>query len=101
MPFAADTTKDVEGPQPLKTDGLGCDRKQRSHLEALLDASPASAFRTSDWEIPNCLAICDGLTPALKVARTAFNFPSVNGTSTALTCRLREDVSVGDERFLV
>jgi hypothetical protein len=38
----------------------------------------ASAFLTSDWEIPNCLAIADGLTPALKAARTAFSLPVVN-----------------------
>jgi hypothetical protein len=36
-----------------------------------------SAFRTSDWDKPNCQAICDGLTPAMKAARTAFNFPGV------------------------
>ena len=39
----------------------------------------ASAFLTSDCEIPNCLAIAAGLTPALKAARTAFNLPVVNG----------------------
>ena len=38
----------------------------------------ASAFLTSDCEIPNCLAIADGLTPALKAARTAFSLPVVN-----------------------
>jgi hypothetical protein len=42
-----------------------------------LDASLANAFRTSDWAKPNCRAICDGLTPALKLARTAFSFPGV------------------------
>ncbi len=42
-----------------------------------LDASLASAFRTSAWDNPNCRAICDGLTPALKAARTAFIFPGV------------------------
>jgi hypothetical protein len=31
----------------------------------------ASAFRTSDWDKPNCRAICEGLTPTFKVARTA------------------------------
>ena len=40
----------------------------------------ASAFLTSDCEIPNCLAIADGLTPALKAARTAFSLPVVNET---------------------
>ena len=38
----------------------------------------ASAFLRSDCEIPNCLAIADGLTPALKAARTAFSLPVVN-----------------------
>ena len=38
----------------------------------------ASAFLTSDCEIPNCLAIADGLPPALKAARTAFSLPVVN-----------------------
>jgi len=31
-----------------------------------LDESCASALRTSDWEIPKCRAIRDGVTPALK-----------------------------------
>ena len=43
----------------------------------------ASAFLTSDCEIPNCLAIADGLTPALKAARTAFSLPVVNEPSPA------------------
>jgi hypothetical protein len=47
--------------------------RSRTHL----DASLASAFRTSDWDKPNRRAICDGLTPALKAARTAFSFPGV------------------------
>ena len=47
--------------------------------------SPTNAFRTSDWEIPNCRAIPDGVTPALKAARTAFNFPCVKGTAIAAT----------------
>jgi len=33
---------------------------------------PANAFRTSDWEIPNWRAMRDGVIPALKAARTAF-----------------------------
>ena len=41
----------------------------------------ARAFLTSDCEIPNCLAIADGLTPALKAARTAFSLPVVNETA--------------------
>ena len=41
----------------------------------------ANALRTSDCEIPNCRAILDGVMPALKAARTAFNFPCVKGTA--------------------
>jgi hypothetical protein len=37
---------------------------------------PSSAFQTSDCDKPNCRAICDGLTPALKAARTAFTLPA-------------------------
>jgi hypothetical protein len=62
----------------------GCNR---GHFRP--EATPASAFRTSDCEIPNCRAIRDGVTPALKAARTAFNFPLVNGSGTCSTRRLR------------
>ena len=41
-------------------------------------SSLTSAFLTSDWEIRNCLAIADGLTPALKAARTTFCWPEVS-----------------------
>jgi len=34
--------------------------------------SGANTFRTSDWEIPNCLAMREGAIPALKLASTAF-----------------------------
>lgn len=37
---------------------------QYSHRFAMSDAN---ALRTSDCEIPNCRAILDGVTPALKV----------------------------------
>jgi hypothetical protein len=40
--------------------------------------SVESAFLTSDCEIPNCRAIAEGLTPALKAARTAFSLPVVS-----------------------
>jgi hypothetical protein len=60
----------------------------RDHFR--LELSPASAFRTSDCESPNCRAIPDGEIPALKAARTAFNFPLVNGTVTSSIRRLRE-----------
>src|ERR1700746_263199 len=36
-----------------------------------LRESDASTLRTSDWEIPNCLAMRKGVIPALKAARTA------------------------------
>jgi hypothetical protein len=36
------------------------------------DGSVANAFRTSDWETPNCRAIRDGVMPALNEARIAF-----------------------------
>ena len=62
----------------------GCNR---GHFRP--EATPASAFRTSDCEIPNCRAIRDGVTPTLKAARTAFNFPLVNGSGTCSTRRLR------------
>ena len=38
--------------------------------------------------MPNCLAIFEGLTPALKAARTALNFPGVNETGAASSGRL-------------
>ena len=45
-------------------------------------------MRTSDWEIPNCRAMRDGVMPALKAARTAFSFPDVNGTAITSARRL-------------
>ena len=56
----------------------------------LLDASLVNAFRTSECEILNCRAICDGLSPALKAARTAFNLPGVKATETSSTLRFCE-----------
>jgi hypothetical protein len=53
-----------------------------------LDPSLASALRTSDWDKPNCRAIWDGLTPALKAARTAFIFPGVKMKSGRFDLRL-------------
>jgi hypothetical protein len=60
------------------------------HAHFRLEASAASAFRTSDCEIPNCRAIRDGVIPALKAARTAFNFPLVNESGASSNRRLRE-----------
>jgi hypothetical protein len=62
---------------------------EEPHAHFRLEASAASAFRTSDCEIPNCRAIRDGVIPALKAARTAFNFPLVRGTATSSTRCLR------------
>ena len=66
-----------------------CIAGRREHYRFRI--SDANALRTSDCEIPNCRAILDGVTPALKAARTAFNFPCVKGTAaTASTPSLRE-----------
>ena len=43
--------------------------------------------------MPNCRAMRDGVIPALKAARTAFNFPLVNGSGASSTRRLREPSS--------
>jgi hypothetical protein len=57
--------------------------------------SDASTLRTSDWEIPNCLAIRVGVIPALKVARTALTWPGVNATTFGSSgCRRSGDSSV-------
>src|SRR6516162_4995393 len=55
----------------------------------------ANALRTSDCEIPNCRAILDGVTPALKAARTAFNFACVKGTATTTSTRRLREISAG------
>jgi hypothetical protein len=62
------------------------------------DGSLANAFRTFDWDMPNCRAIRDGVMPALNAARTALIRPRVNETSALSTCR-RRDLSVADDRF--
>jgi hypothetical protein len=51
-------------------------------------SSVAKAFRTFDWEIPNCRAILAGVMPALKAARTTFIWPRVSVVS-ALSTRRR------------
>ena len=58
--------------------------------------SDAKAFRISDCEIPNCRAILDGVMPALKAARTAFNFPCVKGTAATTSTRCLREISAGD-----
>ena len=57
--------------------------------------SDASTLRTSDWEIPNCLAMREGVIPALKAARTALTWPRVNATLGSSGCRRSGDSSVG------
>jgi len=56
--------------------------------------SDASTLRTSDWEIPNCLAMREGVIPALKAARTALTWPCVNATLGSSGCRRSGDSSV-------
>jgi len=53
--------------------------------------SAISTFRTSDWDMPNCRAICDGLMPALNAARTALICVRFNGTVANSACRLSFD----------
>ena len=59
-----------------------------------LGDSDASTLRTSDWEIPNCLAMREGVIPALKVARTALTWPCVNATLGSSGCRRSGDSAV-------
>src|SRR5262245_12226976 len=63
------------------------------YLPSLRD-SDASTLRTSDWEIPNCLAMREGVIPALKAARTALTWPRVNATLGSCGCRRSGDSSV-------
>jgi len=63
-------------------------------------ASDAKTFFTSDWEIPNCRAISDGLMPALNAARTALICPRVNETLATSNSLGWEDLSARDERFV-
>src|SRR5215831_8431012 len=54
----------------------------------------ASTLRTSDWEIPNCLAMREGVIPAFKAACTALTWPRVNATLGSSGCRRSGDSSV-------
>jgi hypothetical protein len=58
------------------------------HVTLCVAVSDANTFLTSDWDMPNCRAICDGLMPALSAARTALTCPRVNETFATLACRL-------------
>jgi hypothetical protein len=62
------------------------------------DGSVANAFRTSDWETPNCLAIREGVMPALNEARIALIWPRVKKTSAMPTFGR---LAVGGDRFVV
>src|SRR6202023_3833292 len=57
------------------------------HVTLCVAVSDANTFLTSDWDMPNCRAICDGLMPALSAARTALTCPRVNETFATLACR--------------
>jgi hypothetical protein len=61
-------------------------------------ASPANVLCTSDRDMPNSRAIRAGVTPALKAARTAFNFPCGNGGESPSAFRCRRPFS-GTEGF--
>ena len=50
--------------------------------------SDARTFLTSDCDMANCRAICDGLMPALSAARTALTWPRVNETFATSACSL-------------
>jgi hypothetical protein len=63
----------------------------RDHLVLGVAVSDANTFFISDWDTPNCRAICDGLIPALSAARTALTCPRVNETFASSACRLSLD----------
>jgi hypothetical protein len=79
----------------LKFGKMSLDR----HMIHRFRSSDANAFLTSDWDIPNCRAIREGVTPALKAARTAFNFPCAKGGGSAISTRRR--FSVGGDCIFV
>ena len=53
--------------------------------------SEANTLRTSDWDMPNCRAILDGVMPASKAARTALTCPRANETFVNSARRLSFD----------
>jgi hypothetical protein len=70
--------------QPFYNRIVGC----TAHPGSAVDAN---TFLTSDWDMPNCRAICDGLIPALVAARTALTCPRVNEDFTTSACPLSLD----------
>jgi hypothetical protein len=62
-----------------------------SHVARCVVVWDTNTFLTSDWDMPNCRAICDGLTPALSAARTALSCPRVNETVVTSARRLFPD----------
>jgi hypothetical protein len=61
------------------------------HTALCFAVSDANTFLTSDWDMPNCRAICDGLIPALVAARTALTCPRVNEDFMTSACPLSLD----------
>jgi hypothetical protein len=61
------------------------------HTALCFAVSDANTFLTSDWDMSNCRAICDGLIPALVAARTALTRPRVNEAFTTSACPLSLD----------
>ena len=78
MKYHASKTQTTRTIQTLRRESSSpeshASKEARSHRHYLL-ASLANALCTSDRDIPNSRAILAGVTPALKAARTAFNFP--------------------------
>src|SRR5215472_10447404 len=80
-------------PTRLFCNRVSCRARYYLPFPALRDSN-ASTLRTSDWEIPNCLAMREGVMPALKVARTALTWPRVNATLDSSGCPCSGDSSV-------
>jgi hypothetical protein len=66
-----------------------------THVPLCVVVPDTNTFLTSDWDMPNCRAICDGLMPALSAARTALTCPGVSETVATSARRL----SLDDDRF--
>jgi hypothetical protein len=62
-----------------------------THVPLCVAASDANTFLTSDWDMPNCRAMSDGLMPALSAARTALICPRVNETVATSARRCLDD----------
>src|SRR5262245_21432296 len=91
-PIADIPVTDVETTR-LFCNRVSCRARYYLPFPAIRD-SDASTSRTSDWEIPNCLAMREGVMPAFKAARTALTWPRVNATLASSGCRRSGDSSV-------